>query len=213
MNSSDICGVYTVVVSVAGNYTMTTPPWYDTTLTICRATPGSIVANPALVLSNGGSAGFVGDTSGKTSNLAFSVKYNKSGTNPQGKVRLQITSNRNASGLIDGATHTYLITTNSISSLSVTPGSNTAPSVANFAAKANVVELITDSGGTVTSVVSLDGGAILQLALTDGLTNSTPDKAGVTVNKSTGGLWFSSNWDGAKTLEKLLISGDVKVTP
>ncbi|MBI3242539.1 MAG: Ig-like domain repeat protein, partial [Chloroflexi bacterium] len=199
LNSSEICGNYTVVVMVSGNYNMPTPTWQDMQLSICRATPGSIVSNPPAQVNEIGSAGFI--AGGST--VQFDVKYNKSGTNPQGKVKVTVTSNLNAlTGLPDGKTHTYVITSNAISSLSVK-----APN-ANFAAKANVIELVTNPDGSVTAV-SLDSGAIIQLALTD----ATTDMVGVTVNKSKGGLWFSSKWDGTKTVEKAILNnGAIRIT-
>jgi len=200
LNSNEICSNYTVAVMVGGNYNMPTPSYQDVQISVCRATPGSILSNPGAKLDAIGSAGFIAGESVTN----FDIKYNKSGTNPQGKAKVVITSDRNAAtGLPDGKIHTYVITSNAISSLSVKPPN------ANFAAKANVVELVANPDGSVTAI-GLDSGTVLQLALTD----AASDTLAVMVNKSRGGLWFSSNWDGSKTVEKgILNNGAIKITP
>lgn len=203
LSSSEVCANYTVVVQVGGNYSMATPTWQDEQISVCRATPGSMVAAPPAEVNATGAAGFIAGSS----TVQFDVKYNKSATNPQGKVKATIISNLNAAtGLVDGKTHTYVITTNSIASLSV------KGLTANFAAKANVVELITNPDNTVTAV-NLDGNCTLQLAVTDSNSTTTKDTLALTVNKSTGGLWFSSNWVTNKSVEKAITSGDIKITP
>ena len=205
MNSNDICVAYTVAVTVSGNYTMPANPAWDTMISICRATPGTIVSN-GVQFNNGGSGGFLAGTSSTTSDANFDVKYTKSGTNPQGKVKIIVRSNRKADGTIDltGLIHTYVLTSNAISSLSV------IQKKASFAAKATVVELVSNPDGTVT-VVTLEGGAIMQLAITDNGPGTPADTIAVTVQKSKGGLWFSSQWDGTKTTEKLILTGDLSV--
>jgi hypothetical protein len=201
LNSNSVCDYYTVAVLVGGNYNMPVPVYQDTALTICRATPGSILANPAIGLDQTGTAGFIAGSS--TTN--FDVKYNKSGTNPQGKVKITIRSLLNAAtGVPDGKLHTYLVASNSISSLSVNG------SKASFASKANVVELATNADGTVTAV-DIDNAAVLQLALTDN--GPSGDTIAVTLNKSRGGLWFSSAWDGNRTVERAAQTGDIRITP
>ena len=69
----------------------------------------------------------------------------------------------------------------------------------DFAAKCNVVEMVTNPDQSITAV-SLDGGAMMQLSLNGG----TAQTLGITINKSKsiGGMWFSSNWDGVKTVDK-----------
>ena len=72
------------------------------------------------------------------------------------------------------------------------------------------MELIANPDGTVTAI-DLDNGAILQLAITDNGPNG--DTIAVTLNKSRGGLWFSSAWDGNRTIERGVQSGDIRITP
>ena len=178
----------------------------DTLISVCRATPGSISSNPAVQFSNDGSGGFLADTSHSKSQVGFGVKYTNKGTNPQGKVQLEIKSDHNSAGQIDGKIHTYQIDSNSISTLNVSLSSSpTVPTTATFEAKCNVTELL-DNGTTV----CLDGGALITLTL-----NSTAQTIGVTVNKSknNGGMWFSSSWSGTKTVEKPASNASTTVKP
>jgi hypothetical protein len=199
LNANDLCSYYTIAVMVSGNYSMATPTWQDTQVTVCRAKAGSILSNPAAEISSTGSAGFIATTDTSRAKANFDVIYNKSGTNPQGKVKLVINSTRNRNGNVDGSMHTYVITSNAITSLNVTG------TKADFAAKCNVDELVADPITGVITEVNLDGGAIMQLSLTGG----TAQLLGVTVNKSknVGGMWYSSNWDGkSATIDKLVMN-------
>ena len=40
---------------------------------------------------------------------------------------------------------------------------------------------------------------------------ATPDRLAVTVYRNKGGVWFSSKWDGSKTVEKNIKTGNVAV--
>jgi hypothetical protein len=197
LSSSDICQTFNVAVLVSGNYKKLDAVWQDTQVTLCRAVPGSITSNPAATVSNTGSGGFLADTSSAQSTVSFSVKYTNKGTNPQGKVQLTVVSDHNSAGRVDGAVHTYEIVSNAISTLNVTN------STADFQAKCNVNELITNSDGSITSV-NLDGGALMALSL-DG---SSTQLLGITVNKSKnlGGMWYSSAWDGKQTVNKPVVN-------
>jgi hypothetical protein len=211
VSSSDICTAYTVVVMVGGNYAMDTPTWWDTDVSICRATAGSIVTNPSAKFSNVGSNGQLApDAAGantvgsKRSWVDFNVKYNKSGTNPQGKVNLTVNSNRNSSGVIDGNKHQYVFTSNAISTLNVTGFK------ADFSAKANVTEYVLDSTGAVISTVALDTGAIMQMTV-DGTPGANTVAIQINKSKVNGGIWYSSQWNGATTVSKPLVTGNIVV--
>ncbi len=52
-----------------------------------------------------------------------------------------------------------------------------------------------------------DRNATLRLAMTDGATETL----GVTVLDKAGALWFSSNWNGKKTVEQALLHGGLIV--
>jgi len=147
-----------------------------------------------------GSAGLIKGASGEANNTVFflDVKYNKKGTtptNPQGKVTLWVYSYYDKNGILTTALHKYVIKSNAISVLSITGATK-----ATFSAKCTVAEELPN--GTMTSI---DGGAIMQITTTNG----SPDQLGITVQRSKGGLWFSSGWSGGKTVEKAIFSGDI----
>ncbi len=54
----------------------------------------------------------------------------------------------------------------------------------------------------------MGGGATLQVTMSDWGEPGSKDKIGITVWSGSGGLWFSSNWTGAKTIEQLLGGAD-----
>ena len=113
-----------------------------------------------------------------------------------------IKSSYKPDGTVDSSTiHTYMIKTNSISTLSfVNP--NTTAATATFTAKASIQDI---TNGTA---VSVDGGALVQIKVTNG----KPGLASLQVNNSkTGGIWFSSSWDGTKTVQQTAGTGQVIV--
>jgi hypothetical protein len=60
--------------------------------------------------------------------------------------------------------------------------------------------------------VLLDGQATVRITLDDnGAPRALADTLGITVWHKSGQLWFSSNWDGARTTEQTLGVGDVVV--
>ncbi len=131
------------------------------------------------------------------------VKYNKSGTNPQGKVTVLVKSYNKPDGTVDTAVHTYLITSNAISELTM-KGAN----VVSFSSKVTLKDMAT--GATI------DSGNMMNVTLTDGLNGAT-DLVAIQVQKSTGGLWYSDSWgidpsinNGGvpSTIQKPLASGN-----
>jgi len=132
------------------------------------------------------------------------VTYNKSGTNPQGKVTVLIKTLDNwQTGQKDGNTHVYLVTSNSIATL-VFPTVGTA----SFTSKSTVKELGPDG----TAIATVDSGNMLQMDLNS---TTSPQQAGITVQRSTGGLWYSSAWasSGNKvtTVAKPVLGGTVLI--
>jgi hypothetical protein len=159
------------------------------------------ISNTISNTSGSGSAGLIKGASGAANNTEFffDVKYNKKGTNPQGKVTLWVYSYYDQNGILTTALHKYVITSNAISVLSVTGTIS-----ATFSAKCTVKEELPNG-----SMTSIDGGAIMQITATNG----SPDKLAITVQKSKGGLWYSSNWQGGRTWEKAIFSGDILLAP
>jgi hypothetical protein len=178
-------------------------------------TGGGYLVNPTTgPLSTGVYAGDVG----RKTNLGFNVKYNKSGTNLQGNLNL----------IVRKGTTVYQFKSNSLSSLSVsyckavsgvitagsctsapsgsckTDASPTCPITATFLGKANL--------NNATTGVSVAGNLSLQMALTDwgepGSTGPGPDTIAITVYNGSS-LWFSSQWNGTQTIQKLLDGGNL----
>ena len=59
--------------------------------------------------------------------------------------------------------------------------------------------------------VSIDGNATLQVTMTDAGEPGSSDAVAITVWNKSGGIWFSSKWDGTKTVEQLLGGGNLVV--
>jgi hypothetical protein len=212
-----------IAVIVGGNYAYNNPA-SDTFVTIAR--PG--VANSMM---GGAGVNLLSFTSGTTypiangylaasgtavldptpngyMQLSSYVTYTNKGTNPQGSITVQFNSRQAPDGVTNYSTyHRYLIKSTSISSLvSVGPG------VLQFNAKAVLQDLTTGA--------SIDGGATLQVNVTDGqfASGTGADKAGVTLYSSkNGSLWFSSSWGPTSsgqppsTQQKPIISGSGNV--
>jgi len=147
-----------------------------------------------LVLSN--SAGQKAGNAGSRNNFGFNVKYNKRGTNLQGNINI-IVRRTEADGL-----HVYQIKGNVMTSLAVQPG----PGTATFNGKANIQDITNPL-----APVSVDGNATLQVTMDDNGEPGSSDTLGITVWNKSGGLWFASRWDGARTVEQLLDGGNLVV--
>jgi len=195
-----------IAVKVTGNYTNLGGENTDGLIEIAIPTPGGLIAGCAR-LCNTNSAGYIkGATTCPTGDVkadaSFYVQYNKSGSNPQGKVYLTIRSYYDKTGRLDNVLHTYKVKSTAISVLGVkSPNSD-------FSGKANVTEIV---NGTE---VNVEGGAQMQLSIYDGGApgQSAPDKFGITIFRSAGGVWYSNNWVGNKTEPAVICGGDVSVT-
>ncbi len=145
------------------------------------------------------SAGIKAGDSGTRNNFGFNVKYNKSGKNLQGNINTIV---RRIEG---GVMHFYQVKGNVMTSLAVQP--STAGGTATFNGKASIQD-ITDP----LNVIAVDGNATLQVEMTDNGEPGSTDMIGITVWNKSGGLWFASNWNGAKTTQKTLAGGNIKVS-
>ena len=152
-------------------------------------------------LNNTSSAGQYPGAIGQRTNFGFNVKYNKSGTNLQGNINVIVRNNGRV----------YQIKGNSMTSLATLVctanpcPTTTSASTATFNGKASIQD-ITDP----LNPISIDGGATLQVTMTD-FGSPTSDKIGITVWNKSGGLWFASNWDGTRTVEQTLAGGNLSV--
>ena len=93
----------------------------------------------------------------------------------------------------------------------VSPCTATATAVCPIQANFNGKASIQDITNPAAPPLSVDGNATLQVNLTDRGEPGANDSIGVTVYNKNGGLWFSSNWSGTKTIEQLIGGGNLVV--
>jgi hypothetical protein len=149
--------------------------------------------------------------SGSHMNFGFNVKYNKSGTNPQGHANIIFRWNG----------HKYQIQSNSIKSFGTAlqtsggagcagPPSSTCWGVADFRANASLTDVTNPSSPV--AVASSGGPMTLQMSLTDKGEPGSADMIAVTLWDGDGTtLLFSSNWSAGATATQLLGGGNLVV--
>jgi uncharacterized protein YjbI with pentapeptide repeats len=179
---------YTIGIRVNGYYDRTAGA--DAVLTVAQATSNTISGGGYLVLQK--SAGLKAGAPGSKANFGFNVKYNKSGTNPQGNMNI----------IVRSGGRVYQIKSNSITSFSA----NTTTRTATFNSKANIQD-VTDP----LNPISVDSNGSLQVTMTDKNDSGSTDTIAITLWNKSGGLWFSSNWSGTKTVEQVVGGGNVVV--
>jgi hypothetical protein len=59
--------------------------------------------------------------------------------------------------------------------------------------------------------VAVEGNATLQVTMDDNGKPGSSDTIGITVWNKSGGLWFTSKWNGVKAIEQLLNGGNLVV--
>jgi len=187
---------FTVEIKVDNYYTRCSPE-DDAVVTISKPFNDFITGGGYIVLSN--SVGSKAGDAGSKNNFGFNVKFNKSGTNLQGNINTIIRRKE-----IDGIVHVYQVKGNSMTSLSTNIAQG--PGKAVFNGKASVQDITNPL-----NVVSVDGGASLQVTMTDMGEPGSSDRIAITVWSKTGALWFASNWDGTRTTEQTLVGGNLKV--
>jgi len=201
-NDADIINI---AVTVSGNYNNLTGTSTDKAVTIAKPVAGGLITGGG-EMDNASSAGFVKGAAGNLSDYNFYVQYNKSLTNPQGGVNITVRSFNDRFGNPTLTLHTYNLKSNAISVLATTSQD------AQFSGKANISEAMAD--GTVQSI---EGNCTMQLDIYDGFDNkfvspSTTDQLAVTVYRNGGGIWFSNNWNGTRTVRKNIVSGVLSVS-
>jgi len=199
-----------IAVLVGGNYVANIPT-ADQLVTIAVPVPGGQICGGGTInnAADFGSSGMLKGSANDPACFSFYVQYSKSGSNPQGSVQLFDKSYYKPDGTLDTVLHTYLFKSTSISVLSVTQGTTSTKATAQFTSKANVTEILPN--GTTSSI---EGNDVMGLSLTDYSTitgNTYPSTLGITINRTKGGTWYSSDWDGAKTVEKAGASGTISV--
>jgi MBG domain/MBG domain (YGX type) len=185
---------YTIGIKVDGFYSR-----YDSSddavVTVSQAISSMITGGG--FLKNTASSGLFAGTAGLKTNFGFNVKYNKSNTNLQGNINT----------IVRSGGRVYQIKGNSMTSLSNQVNSSTGQGgTSTFNGKASIQDITIPA-----APISVDGNASLQVTMTDNGEPGSNDTIGITVWNKNGGLWFSSNWSGTKTLEQLLGGGNLVV--
>ncbi|PYL38624.1 MAG: hypothetical protein DMF34_06310 [Verrucomicrobia bacterium] len=181
---------YTVGI-IVGNYYTRNASADDTIVTVSLVTPGSINGGGYLVMQS--SAGLYPGGLGTKNNFGFNVKNTKTGV--KGNINTIVRNNGRV----------YQIKGNSMTSLATLP--NSVGGTATFNGKSNIQD-ITDP---LAQPISIDGNATLQVTMTDNGEPGANDTIAITVWNKSGGMWFSSNWSGTKTIEQKLGGGNLIV--
>jgi hypothetical protein len=192
LGSAD-AAIYTIGMVVDGYYTRNSTE-DDAVVTVAKPVASNFIAGGGF-LKLEKSAGLKAGDSGSKANAGFNVKYNAGGKNLQGNVNVIVHRTE-----ADGIVHTYQVKGNVLSSLAVTGNK------ATFTGKANIKDITNPA-----APISIDGNATIELVMTDNGDPGSTDTLGITVLNKSGGTWFSSNWNGLKTVEQTLGGGNLRV--
>ena len=195
MTISGSTQTFTVGVVVSGNYARDASA-DDVTITVRRPARTHSAAGAATIrLAD--SAGAIAGDGGSLAGVTFAASYVRAGRELQGAAVVLVRRLES-----DGNVHVYSIATTSVTALTVASGPR--------AATLDGVATITDVTNPL-SPVPVATGALVQLALDDNGTRGTTDTVGVTVWDPAGGLWFSSRFDGVRTVVQRLTTGNLTV--
>ena len=182
---------FTIGISV-NNYYDRYDPSENSLITISKPLDDFVTGGGFILLENSGGI-YAGDLGSKT-NFGLNVKFNKKGTNLQGKVLILVRRTEP-----DGV-HTYRIKSNKLNSMAINNGS------ADVTGKANI-EDVTDPYFPI----SVAGNQIFELELQDNGEPGVSDLIGFTLYGDGGGLFFSSYWTGITTIPQTLDGGNIAV--
>jgi hypothetical protein len=189
---------YTIGIEVYNYYTRNHTN-DDTVVTVSKSMNNFITGGGFIV--NQSSAGICSGAAGSKTNFGFNVKYNKSLTNLQGNMNIIVRSAVSCTPGYEGP-RVYQIKANAMNNLTV----NSSTRVATFTSKANIQD-VTDP----LNPISIGGNGTLRVTMDDNGEPGRTDTIGITFWNSSGGLWFSSNWNGTTTLEQTLGGGNLQV--
>jgi CSLREA domain-containing protein len=203
---------YTISVFVNGYYAGSLTP--------------SVVVNVALPITSnfitgGGflrlvsSSGLCAGAPDSKNNFGFNVKFNKGGTNLQGNLNTIVRSNGSCTPGISAGPRIYQVKATAMNSLVVNnAGVNGCPSTpattrcATFSSKGTIQD-ITDP--TLATPVWSQGNQTIEFKMTDKGEPGSYDSIAMTVYNSSGGIWYSSRWNGSMTIEQVLAGGNLAV--
>ena len=190
-----------IAIIVSGNYLMNEPAT-DELVTISKPPATSSILGGASIANGTDSRGFLKGAPGEMTQFFFNVKYTKSGSNPQGKVSMLVSSLNKPDGTQYPSLHTYRITSTAISVLAA----NTTMGTATFSSKCNIIDLTTGNG--------VDSGVTMQITMTDGgkgiITNplGLGDTVSLYILNKNGGVWFANKLDASlKAVESPVVLG------
>ena len=185
---------YQVAVGVSGAYTNNPNNILSqATITVSKPVPGGYIVGGSQITNNQ-SNGYVKGQTDMNTDYQFDITYTKSGSNPKGKAKVTVRSYYKADGTLDKTLHTYVISTNAISTLNIAKNSD-GSATGNFTAKANLDEYFDDGR----SSVAIEGGATFQM---EAFQKDCDQQVAITLFRKAGGIWFSSNWNGSKTVRQ-----------
>src|SRR5439155_3446410 len=148
-------------VKVGGAYYLLNNSVYDTICTVAKPVAGGLCVMGAELLNNGVpylSSGYLATGDGMVADCSSYVQY-KSGSNPQGKVNINVHTYRKPDGTLDTQLHIYKITSTAISVFQVDLVKHTC----SFSSKCTIQDITNPA-----AVVSVDGGATFQATMFDG---------------------------------------------
>jgi hypothetical protein len=168
----------------------------DTVVTISQPpVAGSITGGGYLLMSTPTkSAGLYPAGAGTKNNFGFNVQNSKSG--PKGNINTIIRNNGRV----------YQVKGNSMTSLTITDTSSTT-GTAIFNGKASIQDITNPNA----QPISIDGNATLQVSIVDNGEPGSNDTISITVWNKSGGLWFTSNWNGTTYVQQTLGGGNLQV--
>jgi hypothetical protein len=204
---------FDIGVKISGNY-QNNPldPESKVTITMAKPIAGGFITGGAAIFNTSNTAGLIKGAydDNQSTFFSFDVKYNKSGTNPQGKAYITIYSWYKSDGTLDSKIHEYQAKSNAIASLIV----NKPVGTAYFSSKANLIEVIRDPVTGNTSNITVEGNAKFEFWLTDptqNQTNTSDGTIGIQLLRKAGGMWYSNKWVGGTIIQELFHDGGMYV--
>jgi hypothetical protein len=184
---------FDIGIRIGGSYTARLE--LETVVTVVKPL-SNFISGAGYVLISGSEGDLAADDGSKT-NFGFGLRTNKSGKNLQGRINtiFRVTDD-------DGVLRTYQAKATALTSLAVNQEAGTAA----FTAKAVIQERTHPL-----SPEGVDANATLQIAITDRGEPGTADSIAITIWKRKGGLWFSSAWNGTRTVETAIETGNINV--
>lgn len=168
----------------------------NTLITVYKPT-GDFITGGGYIINPDNTAGTYAGDPGRKTHFGFNVKYNKSGKNLQGNINILLRRT------ISGVVHTFLVKSNSMTSLGVNIN-NAAAKTAVFVSKVTMKDLTNPLSGYS------KGGLTLQINMTDRGEPGKSDAIAMSVYDGSM-LLFSSNWTGTSTAETVLSGGNLLV--